>query len=893
MANTNPLFDDLEISSVPPAASADSSNPLFSDLGISKGGTDLSSTAEPDAPVSAHPITDEVSQITSNITKQLPRNIMKGLGDLADIPGALWDTAFHPDEDAHPMAHLVAEKLADRLEKNVPHLKPVNQGPIERIVGAGVEAAPSALIAGPEAAAESLGPTVASGAASQAAQEAGAGPVAQTIAGLAPFAPSALAGATRGLLRGGEEGATNTAANLKNAKEAGIDISTGQATENPTLQAAETVGSKIPGGKPLKETRGAPLNQQVEASVDSIVKKLAPDTNQKPPTPTEAGTTIKASVDKKIEALNNETTEAKEAMEKAVGGKDTPMAAPKLEAALAKVTGGTGVEAIDNLVTGSKTKAINKAVSAVTDQPKSAVSYSSDGEGAHVATSPNGETHAVETATGDLKVTRSDTSEEARGKGEGTDRLEALAHAATGQGKNLVSDISVSPAEGAAYEKLGRKGWTVEKNPNAEVNPATGNTISDSPKNPVYTVKAPKTQGTGKAAEAPTGTEKQFTGEWSYNPKTGQSEPGVSTPQTAVGPQKQGQEAVLNQATPHTFDSLRQLRTLIGRGIKSTRDPGQVGQLKQLYGALSDDLEEGVKAQGPEAHQSYTLFNSVAKQNAGTQKTLTRAVNKLGGPEAVFKTAIAGSKDGATKISPIMESLDDEGKNVFRSTVLHRLGRVGGAADAPFDANTFLKNWQSMSPEAKNVMFNSKAGWGAPGNLRSSLDSLTKTLGLLKGQGYIKTGLGKELAGSGHGVMGGVIALLGERAAEAGVHVAHGNPLAAGFIAGTTAAALVANPIMSRVLTNPRTVTWLAQATKAPKGMVPVLLSQLNRMGEKDPDAKDLSDLIEQANTPKASKGTADTGVHPTEGTIYPKIDRSAGMQPLPGGGYGIPPESM
>lgn len=38
---------------------------------------------------------------------------------------------------------------------------------------------------------------------------------------------------------------------------------------------------------------------------------------------------------------------------------------------------------------------------------------------------------------------------------------------------------------------------------------------------------------------------------------------------------------------------------------------------------------------------------------------------------------------------------------------------------------------------------------------------------------------------------------------------------------------------------------------------------------------------------------SADMGVHPEEGTIYPEINRSAGMQPLPGGGQGIPPETF
>lgn len=889
------LLDDIGSAPVssPPTAAAPTSS-LLSDI----GGTPAPA---PDRQVSAHPVTDELTQIGSNIVKQLPRNLIQGAGALADLPGNIWDMAFHPEDEPHPMAHLVAEKLADRMEKSVPQLKPVNQGSIERTVGAGFEALPQAALGGPEA----IIPTMMSGAASQGAKEAGFGPVGQTIAGLTPFAPSAAAGATRALLRGGEEGAAATAENVANAKNAGINISAGQATDSTALQTAEAISGRIPGGAPIQTTRGAGLNSQAEESVNNIVKKLAPDVNQKPPTPTSAGESVQAGVKQKVQSLKDETSEAKEAMDGVIP-KETPFAAPKLEAAAAQVTGPTGVADVDNLVTGAKTKKIAGTVNAVADsnKPRVPTSYSTDGEGAHVVTSPNGETHAVETAQGDLKVTRSDTSPAAQGQGEGTSRLETLAHTATSQGKNLVSDISVSPAESAAYEKLGRRGWTVEKNPNAEVNPATGNTISDSPKNPVYTVKAPQTQGSGAPAPAPTGTEKQFTGEWSYDPKTGQSVPGTSTPQTGVGPTKEGQSAVLDQATPHTFDSLRTLRTNIGRAIKTTADPGQRAQLSQLYSAASDDLQAGVSKLGPQAEQSYGFFNSVAKQNAETQKVLVKAVTKAGGPEAVFKAAVNGSKDGASKISPIMGAMDEGGRNLFRATVLHRLGRAGGAADAPFDANLFLTNWKGMSPEAKTTMFGSNAG-PQTGQLRTSLDSLSKTLDLLKSQGYLKSQLANSVQSGvsgalGHSGFGAMLALVGERVISAGGHIMSGNPIAAAATLGSGAAVLAANPVLSRVLTNPKTAAWLAQATRAPKSTLPILATQLSRMGNTDPDAKDLAALISQSrgsggstqasNAAPAPPPPQGTGVRET---VYPKINRSAGMQPLPGGGYGIPPETM
>jgi hypothetical protein len=779
---------------------------------------------------SSHPVTDEVGNIFGNLAK----HAAVGVGKLADLPGQVWDLAFHPsgDEDNADIATAVTKKAVGPTK---------NEGPVGRVIGAGIEAGPSAVLAGPEAALPSLLPTMASGAASQTAKELGAGTTGQFLAGITPLAaPTALAAGVRGIVRQGEAGRQAMQTALEDAKNAGVNISAGQAADNAFVRGAETVTSKLPFGKATANTRGPGLNAQVEESVDNIVKKLAPNTSQNKVTATGAGQNIQDNVERQLHAMGNETQAAKQAMEDAVGGKHIPMAAPQFEDTINKVTGPTGLQSVDNLVTKAKTKAVAKAANAVTQEPKIPTSYNTDGEGYHFISSPNGETHAIEDSQGNLKVTRSDTAEQARGTGEGTARLETAAQIAAARGKNLVSDVSVSPAEAAAYEKLGRKGWQVQRNPNAQVNPSTGNLISDSPKNPVYTVTAPKSSVTGVAPSQ--GQESSFTGEWTYDPKTGKTEPVTQPKQSQYNAQFSPE---LNKPTPWTFDSLRQMRTEIGHGIRSVRDPSQKGQLKQLYGAISEDLKAGVQQAGGEsARQAFDLFNNIAKSNAKTQKFLTDAITKAGGPEQVFLAATNGTKAGASKVAPVFNALDDEGKNLFRATVLHRLGRQGGAPDAPFDANRFMTQWQQLSPEAKNLLFNTKTGWGAPGSLRTSLDSLANTLANLHKQGYIKSGLGKEASSIQHTMLTGVFALLAERAAEAGAHMMAGNHLAAAGGLAATAAAVSLNPVMSKVLTNPKTVGWLAQATKAPKAMLPVLINQLNNM--KDPDAKDLAQLISE-----------------------------------------------
>lgn len=890
MADPNPLFDDLGLDRNP-AAEAASDNPLMSDLGIQKNKAEPTTEADPDA---SPPDSDEwnkmgLLQKNVAVAKAAPRWLAEGAGQLMDTGTDLVENAFSNDvaspkdrdQESHPFFEKIAHVIADRL--GLPKTPDSRAG---RIIGAGVKALPSAIVGGPEGAAESLLPTAASGAASQTAAEAGGGPIAQVAAGLLPFAAHGGAASIRGAVRGGPAGGEAMRQSLEDADAAGLKLSVGHASGNPIIKGAEALSSRLPGGGPLAETRN--MNAQVEHSVSEIQKTINPNYDENPHTPREAGAEIEEGAKKSIERGKVETGAAAKEMNEAVGGEDTPMSAPRSRAAVESITKPTGIPEVDDAITKSKTKAAANVIKSVSDTPKIATSYSTDGQGYHSIKSPNGETHITEQASGNLKVTRDDTHPDFQGKGEGTARLATAAHIATSKGVALESDVSVSPHEAKAFEGLAKKGWQVDKNPKAEIYPS-GNTVSDSPKSPVYTVSAPSTRVTPSIPAAePNGPGTEF----SYDPKTGESTPGqIQSPQDSGSPMKL--EASLNPETPWTFKSFRALRTNVGKALKTATGTEQI-QLATLYGHMSEDLKDFVKSKGPDAEHKYELFNSVAKTNGDQREALEKAIENEGGPGEIFRKAMSGNQDDAGKISRVMGAMDEGGKNTFRSVVLHRMGRVAGAQTGPFSADTFLKNWDKMSQEAKNTIFGSSK---STSQLRTSLDALTKSLTDMKAGGMLKSGLGTELqrAGTslGHGV--GLLATV-TALAEFGKPVAHligGHPLMAAGSATATGAALLANPVLSRALTNPKIVTWLAQATKAPKGMAPVLMAQLGRMGDKDSDAKDLSDLIQgtgqsaQAEPPPKPQ---ETGVRTT---TYPKINRSAGMQPLPGGGYGIPPESF
>lgn len=882
------LEDDLGMDSgAAPKASAKSN--LEADLG---GGTDWSnSDGNTDSTDKGNtPVTDEAINSALNFLRGIPRHVIQAAGGIASNFGNNSTPEFNINGSEGSGAGALYEgsrRTADALEGAVPNLQPVNQSSLDRIAGQGFEMGLTGLGGGPE----SVVPAVASGAISQGVKEAGGGPLAQTVGALSPFAPAAGAAALRGVVRGGAEGAQAMEGSVNASREAGLPTSLGAASGNPLVQGIENVSSRLPGSDALKNVRA--VNPNVEASVNDIIKSIKPDYDTNPATASKAGTEIKQGAKATIQKGEEETSKAKLDMDEAVGGKDHPVAGPLLDKELQAVLHPTGDPAIDAAVTGAKTRAAAGTIKKVTAEPTAPKAYTTDGEGYHNVKSDNGESHAREMANGDLQVFRDDTAPEAQGRGEATGRLELLAHAATGKGGSLVSDMSVSPGEAGAFEALGRRGWKVEKNPNAEVNPATGNLISDSPKNPVYKVSAPNSKTVSGAPNVGS-AERQLTGGWSYDPKTGKSEPNVSEPQN-MGPDKQN-EAQLDEKTPWTFETLRAMRTNIGQQIGRAIG-SQKTQLQRLYGAMSEDLKNFAASKGPDAEQKYEFFNSVASQNAGQKKALLKAIKEEGGTGELFNKAMRGSSEDAGRLSRVMGAMNEDGRNTFRSVVLHRMGRAGGAQEAPFQADTFLRNYDKMSPEAKTVLF----GDGQSAKLRKSLDDLNKALTDMKQTGRLKSNLGQTISSSvPHGVgpvagiIGGAIAI--KEVIHPLIGMAETHPIAA-VGAGIGAAGMVGiNPIMSRVLTNPKVINWFTQTTRLPAKAIPGAVAQLRSMGAKDPDAKSLADWMDGktggANSTSQVQSAPNNG-SPADGTDFTNPGKTTKIHTPAGDIQGVDPSTF
>jgi hypothetical protein len=274
MADPNP-FDQFDAAPAPTSAAAADVNPFD----------------QFDAPPPKETAPTEPKEDVGRVAGLGTRALMKGVGELHDMPQHMLDAidtmsdsasnyvrgklglaprAPQPKEDTGPSA-------ADFLERgaNAAGLpKPETAG--ERIGSAAVSSLPSAILA-PEAPVAGAVGSLLGGASAQTAKEAGASPLVQAGAGMLggslPAVGAGAAGATRALVRGGSEGQSAMEGRLADAATSGTKLTAGQASGSSTLQYLEGTISKLWGGGPINksaEGQTAALGDHVNHIVDGL-----------------------------------------------------------------------------------------------------------------------------------------------------------------------------------------------------------------------------------------------------------------------------------------------------------------------------------------------------------------------------------------------------------------------------------------------------------------------------------------------------------------------------------------------------------------------------------------------------------------------------------------------
>ena len=273
------------------------------------------------------------------------------------------------------------------------------------------------------------------------------------------------------------------------------------------------------------------------------------------------------------------------------------------------------------------------------------------------------------------------------------------------------------------------------------------------------------------------------------------------------------------------YETVRGIRSMVGRKIDNSilQPDVPTAQLREVYGALSDDLMNGVKATGnQQAVDAMQIADASWKSRMSRIEQVEKVVDLKGGAEQVYKSLMSGSREGATKLKAVFELLDPGSQDALTGSFVRRLGQANpGAQDAEgtaFSLNTYLTNWNKVSPEAKSVMFrNNPEIAKATGAIAKIAENFKSTMKLNQNTSLTARQLG------GMGIGSTVLTSL-----------MFGRP----GIAATAAAPVVANIGMSRLMSNKTFVTWLAKNGNTPVEHMPVVLNQLRQMAEKNGDVE-------------------------------------------------------
>jgi len=241
------------------------------------------------------------------------------------------------------------------------------------------------------------------------------------------------------------------------------------------------------------------------------------------------------------------------------------------------------------------------------------------------------------------------------------------------------------------------------------------------------------------------------------------------------------------------YQAIRELRSKVGSMLDNALVSGiPGGELKKLYGALSKDLE--VAAQQAGAGREFTRQNNYYRSRMDRIETvLDRVIGKGKQPEDIFKSFMPTDPDQANKARAVMRSLTPSERQVVSEAAANRLGRakpgVQGAENEIFSSETFLTNWNKLSPGAKAQLFPEPP-------LRDNMNKIANAAAAIR---------------EGKGIYANPSGTAGSFAAYS-VYLSPLASVAAGSFAPVIVAGMAAGTafIGAKMLTNPRIVEWLA-----------------------------------------------------------------------------------
>lgn len=186
-----------------------------------------------------------------------------------------------------------------------------------------------------------------------------------------------------------------------------------------------------------------------------------------------------------------------------------------------------------------------------------------------------------------------------------------------------------------------------------------------------------------------------------------------------------------------SWSDLKDFRTRIGEIIGQpglASDGAQLGQLRSLYGALSDDMQTTAQHAGSDALNAFNRANTFARARSNRINNVVSLILGPNGdkaPQTAFEALqrLGNLKGGdPIKLAQALRSMPEDEANTVRATIMDDLGRASSgqqnATGDVFSPAQFVTNWNNISERAKNILFT--------GDHRQALDDLAQLFSGMK-----------------------------------------------------------------------------------------------------------------------------------------------------------------
>lgn len=280
------------------------------------------------------------------------------------------------------------------------------------------------------------------------------------------------------------------------------------------------------------------------------------------------------------------------------------------------------------------------------------------------------------------------------------------------------------------------------------------------------------------------------------------------------------------------FEALRQIRTNIGQDLDNEfiKSGSENAAMKRVYGALSEDLGSVASQVNEEAAKKIKAADRYTRIYETQYRETMLKIMKFDAEEKAYRFATRGLADGAGNLKKLKSLFKPDEWGVVASSTLNKLGKAtAGAQDETgelFSVNTFLTNWNKLSDEAKDVLFNTPQH-------RDTYQALNR---LVEVSSKIKDVLRTRNVSNTASAMQGQLFLQALGGGFAGL-TATGE--GTGGFAGAAVGAVLAPRYASKLITSPRFIEWLATPVEQGINSIPAHISRLIAIGNTDETLKD------------------------------------------------------